>query len=174
MNWEAAGAIGEIVGAIAVVATLMYLARQMKQNSSALRSTTAQSANEMAISVFNPIAANKDGLADIVLRGLQDPNTLSALEMARFTAHWQASFFTWQNWFYQNKKGDFDDGMFSGFSLLFTEVLRTPGLQDFWSHRRQFFSKEFRDYLEIELLSTEPLSGYRMLGTANQNQNPAG
>ena len=30
MNWEAAGAIGEIVGAIAVVATLVYLALQLR------------------------------------------------------------------------------------------------------------------------------------------------
>ena len=32
MNWEALGAIGEIVGAIAVVLTLGYLAVQMRQN----------------------------------------------------------------------------------------------------------------------------------------------
>jgi len=30
MNWEAAGAIGEIVGAIAVIATLAYLATQIR------------------------------------------------------------------------------------------------------------------------------------------------
>ena len=32
MNWDALGAIGEIVGAVAVVATLLYLALQIKQN----------------------------------------------------------------------------------------------------------------------------------------------
>jgi hypothetical protein len=31
MNWEAAGAVGEIIGAIAVVATLIYFARQLGQ-----------------------------------------------------------------------------------------------------------------------------------------------
>ncbi len=31
MDWNAIGAIGEIVGAVAVVATLGYLARQMRQ-----------------------------------------------------------------------------------------------------------------------------------------------
>jgi len=46
MNWQAIGAIGEIVGAVAVVATLLYLARDIRQNSrslaiSALRDTTA-------------------------------------------------------------------------------------------------------------------------------------
>ena len=37
INWEAAGTIGEIVGAIAVFATLVYLARQMRQNNELLR-----------------------------------------------------------------------------------------------------------------------------------------
>jgi hypothetical protein len=32
MNWEAIGAIGEVGGAIAVVATLLYLAAQIRQN----------------------------------------------------------------------------------------------------------------------------------------------
>ena len=32
MNWEAAGAIGEILGAIAVLTTLIYLALQIKQS----------------------------------------------------------------------------------------------------------------------------------------------
>ena len=33
MNWEAAGAIGEIVGAAGVVASLVYLAVQIRQGS---------------------------------------------------------------------------------------------------------------------------------------------
>ena len=36
MNWEAIGALGEVVGAIAVVLTLAYLAIQVRQNSNAL------------------------------------------------------------------------------------------------------------------------------------------
>ena len=37
MNWEAVGALGELVGAIAVLLTLLYLARQVKQATSAIR-----------------------------------------------------------------------------------------------------------------------------------------
>ena len=44
MNWEAAGAIGEIVGAIAVVATILYLAKQVTQTN---RVTTASGAREL-------------------------------------------------------------------------------------------------------------------------------
>ena len=37
MNWEAIGAVGEIVGAIAVIATLAYLAIQVRQNTNSVQ-----------------------------------------------------------------------------------------------------------------------------------------
>lgn len=44
MNWEAIGAIGEIIGAIAVLATLLYLAQQIRQSN-----RFAIASNEIAI-----------------------------------------------------------------------------------------------------------------------------
>ena len=35
MNWEAIGALGEVLGAVTVVATIFYLARQIRQNTRA-------------------------------------------------------------------------------------------------------------------------------------------
>ena len=40
MNWEAVGAISQIVGAVLVGITLVYLAIQLRQNTSALKSST--------------------------------------------------------------------------------------------------------------------------------------
>jgi hypothetical protein len=42
MNWDAIGAVGEIVGAIAVLATLIYLAIQIRQSSATQRAQTHQ------------------------------------------------------------------------------------------------------------------------------------
>jgi hypothetical protein len=42
MNWDALGAIGEIVGALAVVVTLLYLARQTQNNAQALDATSSR------------------------------------------------------------------------------------------------------------------------------------
>lgn len=42
MNWDAIGAVGEIVGALAVVLTLGYLAAQIKQNTQSNRNTAIQ------------------------------------------------------------------------------------------------------------------------------------
>jgi len=42
MNWDAIGAVGEIFGALAVVVTLIYLARQTKENSRAVKASSAR------------------------------------------------------------------------------------------------------------------------------------
>ena len=43
MNWDALGAIAELLGAIAVLATLLYLARQIKESSKAQTLSTYNS-----------------------------------------------------------------------------------------------------------------------------------
>ena len=40
MNWEAIGAVGEVGGAIAVVATLAYLAAQIRHSSESTLAST--------------------------------------------------------------------------------------------------------------------------------------
>ena len=42
MSWEAAGAIGEILGATGVIVTLLYLARQTRINTRAIEASSAR------------------------------------------------------------------------------------------------------------------------------------
>ena len=42
MNWEALGAVGEVVGAVGVIFSLLYLASQVSDNSRQLRHASAQ------------------------------------------------------------------------------------------------------------------------------------
>jgi hypothetical protein len=49
MNWDALGAIGEIIGAVAVIATLYYLSLQIKINSNEIsKSADVQRAQLLA------------------------------------------------------------------------------------------------------------------------------
>lgn len=43
MNWDALGAIAELAGAIAVFATLIYLAAQIRQNTASVTTSTYES-----------------------------------------------------------------------------------------------------------------------------------
>ena len=82
MNWDAIGAVGEIIGALAVIATLGYLAVQIRENA---RSTTT-SIYESAMDGY--IELNRSMLeADIgavYFKSLKDPESLSEFEQFRF------------------------------------------------------------------------------------------
>lgn len=85
MNWEAAGAIGEVIGAIAVVGTLIYLALQIRNQNAA----TNLQIQESVLSGFdepNALIAGDLARAELFNRGLSDPDSLSDDEATQFSA----------------------------------------------------------------------------------------
>jgi hypothetical protein len=74
MNWEAIGALGQVLGSVAVVATLLYVAREVRQSGrslsiSALRDTTAQWNH------WSEMIATSTDLAEIVSKGTNHTTT---------------------------------------------------------------------------------------------------
>jgi hypothetical protein len=83
MNWEAIGAISDLVGALAVVLTLFYLARQIRQ------SNTQGRRNEIAatfqqFSIARMATAQNEGLTEIFVRGSLSYDDLNPIEKHRF------------------------------------------------------------------------------------------
>lgn len=70
MNWDAIGAIGEIVGAGAVVLTLIYLSIQLRQNTEALRSTAWQAIQDGEHQFDTSLVHDPQVLA-VFLRGMK-------------------------------------------------------------------------------------------------------
>ena len=67
MNWEAIGAVGSILGAIAVVVTLLYLARQTSENSRALKASAAREITLAEAQMHSEIA-NSPRLTNILAK----------------------------------------------------------------------------------------------------------
>ena len=77
------GNFGEFFGAIAVVATLGYLAVQIRQNTESERLAQEFNSNHYFNQLRNLVASDSE-LADIELRGLHDISSLTPLERHRF------------------------------------------------------------------------------------------
>ena len=72
MNWDAIGAVGEIIGALAVVFSIAYLAIQIRQNAKSLQSTVEQSiSNQFSSTTANASMSNIPGL---IIRASKDPS----------------------------------------------------------------------------------------------------
>ena len=53
MNWDALGAIGEIIGAVAVLATLYYLAAQIKMQNRELEKSNKNVTAQLSFDINN-------------------------------------------------------------------------------------------------------------------------
>ena len=84
MNWDAIGALGEIVGAIGVIASLVYLSIQIRRSDQSTRAQSLQSVldghrDRTLLNIYtNPEFSN------MVSRGMTDFELLTADEKPRF------------------------------------------------------------------------------------------
>ena len=84
MNWDALGAIAETLGALGVIATLGYLALQIRQNNNQLRGSATTAVYEYQ-RTLTEMLSNDPELYKIALRGNEDWHCLESFEQQRFT-----------------------------------------------------------------------------------------
>ena len=71
MNWDAIGAVSEIIGVVAVVVTLLYLAKQILQTNQIAKSAVARELQERYAEIYALLATDPN-IQDLVTR-LRDP-----------------------------------------------------------------------------------------------------
>src|SRR6478736_5899298 len=82
MNLNDLANIGQVV---AVVVSLFYVAHQIRQNTNAVRSATAQAVHEHFANWYHVLASDPV-LSQIAAKGLRDYTSLSEQERVRFIA----------------------------------------------------------------------------------------
>lgn len=168
MNWEAISAVSELLAALAVIVTIVYLAIQVRQNTNALRSTATQAAHDQTATTYDMLADNPE-LGLLFSRGLLSPETLSAGETARFFALLHALMFRIQNWHVQTKTDFIDPTLLQSWLKVVRQVSGTPGFQQFWSQRQHIFAPDFVAHLEQTVLTTNADPDYRPLGVSKED-----
>jgi hypothetical protein len=90
MNWEAIGSIAEVVGALAVLITLVYLAIQTRDNVKVMRSRAIWDAQVSFVEV-NELLGNGGVVASVVYKAITEPENLTDQEtyqLHRFCRGW--------------------------------------------------------------------------------------
>lgn len=162
MDLEALGNLGDFLGGIGVVITLLYLAIQIRQNTRQLRldsaaaRTTALEDTTMGINQWiERITSNKD-LADVWRRGLDDPGQLDETDMLRFLYMSTQLMLTWQISFRRNQHLE-DDELWAYNRLYIKMYMRSPGFQTAWAATRSLMSPAFA--AEVDELASRSTAG---------------
>ncbi len=131
MNWDALGAIAELFGAAGVIATLIYLATQIRQSS---KVELAKSEREIMESWNQVIAAwwGNPEVSDLAIRGLAgdelttgEKGTFHGLLTQVITHHGAC--------IRMYEKGLIDEKIMKVFQSSVVNLLRSPGASKWWS-----------------------------------------
>ena len=169
MNWDAIAAVSSILSAIAVIATLGYVAVQIRQNTNALRSAATQGAHDQSASMYDLLASDPK-LADIFVRGLEAPDQLDRIETGRFYAYLLAVMVRFQNWYMQTESQALDREMIVSTSRILRQISGTPGFKRFWEDRRHMLTPALVTYFECEVFLKERDPNYYPLGVRSEVQ----
>ncbi len=150
MNWEAVGALGQAVGALAVVLSLVYLAAQVRQNTSGVK-LGATAGAIAAIREWNYLFISDSSVRQVFRKGLGGLDTMSEDESAQFGAYTLNLIKIAENLHFQYLNGALDPSIWMAWEHHLSSFLTTGGCQQYYRARRQSFSPKFQEWMDNQV-----------------------
>ncbi len=150
MNWDAVSAVAEWLGVILIVVSLVYVARQIQQNTDTMKSATELETGRMW-SEFHARMAHSEDMTDIWDKGLTQPDCLSPPEKRRFIWLVAEYFYLVENLYRQRQLGFLSLETWSQHEQTVTGLLNHPVLNRWWGSGVSPYSAEFRAAIDAVL-----------------------
>jgi hypothetical protein len=157
MDFQALGSIGELLGGIAVVASLIYVASQIRQNTEVASVTNHQNALSI-FSTFTDWVVRDPKLADLYRHGLHEFDSLSASDQFRFSQLMLHQFLHYNYQRESHENGLLDDALFSTWEASLAAQLKMPGGASWWAGAKDVVLPAARESLDRAIATAPPLN----------------
>ncbi len=142
--------IGEFLGAVGVIATLVYLATQIRQNTRAIRSTAREEILRDMQGFISLVASDSD-TANFYELGLADSRDLSRAERLRFSLLLTRFFYSFGRMYDLHRDGSLDLESWEAQKEILRWVIKQPGVKRWWPNARSQIPASFADFVEGEM-----------------------
>ncbi len=147
MNWDAIGAVGEILGAVAVLATLIYLARQIRLNTEEIRASRVGGTLKDQAD-YNQLLASDPDLARIYWTAVDDIEQLTHEEKQRWLHLCSVMLRNSEAAFYHHQQGNLPDRIHESRERWIRRFLGTSGFRWWWQQYADVLDPAFVDYVD--------------------------
>ena len=154
MNWGAIGAVGEVFGGVAVLVTLLYLARQVRQLNKQSHVGSFQHMQDQLNDYLRVVSGSKDTAA-IVIKGRQSFSSLDDIEQLRFEYIQFQLLNIIESHYTQARQTALDDGYRTWVEDNLAEIVRGqfsyPGCIEFWNSAEPYFDSDVQSLVNRAL-----------------------
>jgi len=145
MNWDAIGAVGELIGAVAVVVSLAYLATQVRNQ---IKESRLVAVHEIQAAFRESIQGFTVGdLADVFAKGEEDWSSLTLAETIKLLGGILPMLRLWEEAFIQHEQGRLERRIWEGINSQYSSYLNYGVVSKSWELRGQHFDRKFQDHV---------------------------
>jgi hypothetical protein len=141
--------IAEIIGATAVVVSLIYVGISVNQNTDAVMVSNHQALIAMDHNTNGWI--RDSDFAAVVEGAMNGTADLTPGQAQQFQHYLADKFNAWEFAFLTHESGMMEDNIWQGWDGHYRTLLKQPGGRQFWGDGRDGFSPAFRAYLDAIL-----------------------
>lgn len=149
MDFSTIGTLAEVVSAVGVIVSLIYVAAQVRHNTRAVRSATHHALVTTRLDYVALVADNPE-LSRIVRVGSEDYGGLDRDERHRFGLVMYYSFSAGENFYYQHRQGALDQEQWERWCETLRVYFAQPGIREWFETTPQQFTASFAAFLDAE------------------------
>jgi hypothetical protein len=147
MTLEQLGILSEIVSAIAIIITLIYLSIQIRDSARASKSAAVTDATTAMQAFYLELGSNP-ATAKLFLDGLTNPENLSREAQYQHLMMLHSFFLGIQRCFFLAQVGTLDVGLRDSIGTALHAASHLPGMHLYWRQRKGYFQPEFIEWVE--------------------------
>lgn len=142
MDLQTLGNVGEFVGGLVVVISVVYLAMQIRQHTRAQRTQSYAVALDR-LSGFQSRMSEDAAFADLLQIGVQDPARLTRQQRIQFTWAFYEMFGAFEFMFHQATSRSLPDEVWQRWRATLQWWMAFPGVRSWWDSRPSPFTDGF-------------------------------
>ena len=147
MNWDAISAISELVGVVLIVASMIYVARQLRQTNTMMRINAASERLERDYEIVAPIIESRE-LAEVWLKGESEFASLQPQDQQRLLFLERGAIMLWHHQFLLRRQGLMPDANWHETIWIIKTIGRRQVVREAWRIFGEGFELEFQEFID--------------------------
>ena len=168
MNWEMLSAIGQVVAAIGVIISLIYLALQIREQNKERRRTGI---NILTVQWSDLVKTGQESrdFAALFLRGMRSFQDLDAPDKLSFSAFFTRYTRNCEGMFIYYRDGALEKALWDEVERTMNDYFAYPGVKEWWTTRKHWLTDDFRTVVEA-IIAKNPEQ--KLYTTYNLDESP--
>ncbi len=139
--------LGEIFAALSVVASLIYVARQLGQNTTMMRVSAGSERVEREFEILAPLIQSRE-LAEVWMKGDTEFSSLEPVDQTRLMFFERRAIVLWHHVFQLRQKDLLPDADWHEHKWIIQNIGRRQAIREAWRTFREGWEPAFQDFMD--------------------------